>query len=697
MEAASELHPAPPKRPKTLAKGKEKMQPEPTSSPEDTPAASGMDEEEGEETCGICLSDSERSIRGRIDSCDHCFCFVCIMEWAKIESRCPLCKRRFQSIRRPPVRGVFPVERVVHVPVRDQVYHPLGNESTARSDPYAHVKCNICHGSQNEELLLLCDLCDLAAHTYCVGLGATVPEGDWYCPDCTILRDRHSKSESDDDFLPQDSCKNVGGFQLPEQLISISDIVADEIPSSSSRSFSNLNILGIERNPHRLQSINISCGRTQHSGTQTDLSSSIPTVGESFGNSANNIETGARTLRNCRNLHDRIQAFRSNWNDLRAGSLHFVSNLSAVNRTEKRLSAPAGTSYPQETTSHINQEETTSSSVSSKTNKKANSDDVNKAWEMLKIAKAQATQRNRKSGDNLSSICKKNIIKNTAYYPAMDNVCKGPEKLQSCLNVCNGKSVVGNKASSNRPEDQDVLFKMYGKHNYSVSKQTPYVDKLTDAQNFQGPHQKSQLLPKVSLCQTHMLPDFQESQGDPGSIASSQCCVSISLSNKRSNYGPSDLETNSKKVTVSGIDASLNLSKERAKRNYSNDFESSVKLSSNLPTTNGSADNSSKGEIQSLVKLNLSLLNRDQKLEAERYKKVARIATHSILAACGLEHSKSSARSFPNSICSHPEQIKQLRKSNLMPNSCRECFYAFVQNVVKSVLSEKNLIGSPPD
>lgn len=123
MSASSESQPAPLKRLKTLDKGKAKMETKPWDTGEDCAAFSEKAEEaeEEEQTCGICFSGSGRSVRGRIDGCDHYFCFICIMEWAKIESRCPLCKRRFGSIRRPPVRGVFLLERLVDVPVRDQV------------------------------------------------------------------------------------------------------------------------------------------------------------------------------------------------------------------------------------------------------------------------------------------------------------------------------------------------------------------------------------------------------------------------------------------------------------------------------------------------------------------------------------------------------------------------------------------------
>ncbi|XP_057952376.1 uncharacterized protein LOC131146657 isoform X2 [Malania oleifera] len=69
--------------------------------------------------CGVCLSEEGKTIRGWIDSFDNHFCFACIMEWAKVESRCPMCKRRFSSIRRPPKEGVFACERIVDVISRE--------------------------------------------------------------------------------------------------------------------------------------------------------------------------------------------------------------------------------------------------------------------------------------------------------------------------------------------------------------------------------------------------------------------------------------------------------------------------------------------------------------------------------------------------------------------------------------------------
>lgn len=47
--------------------------------------------------------------------------------------------------------------------------------------------CPICAESDNEDLLLLCDGCDVGSHTYCVGLDE-VPSGAWYCEQCQTQR-----------------------------------------------------------------------------------------------------------------------------------------------------------------------------------------------------------------------------------------------------------------------------------------------------------------------------------------------------------------------------------------------------------------------------------------------------------------------------------------------------------------------------
>ena len=47
------------------------------------------------------------------------------------------------------------------------------------------VLCMLCslEHSVEQDLMLLCDGCDLAVHQRCYGVGR-VPEGDWFCSRC---------------------------------------------------------------------------------------------------------------------------------------------------------------------------------------------------------------------------------------------------------------------------------------------------------------------------------------------------------------------------------------------------------------------------------------------------------------------------------------------------------------------------------
>ena len=89
--------------------------PSPSPSPSED---NDNDNESMSDCCGICYG---ASMRGEIDCCTHFFCFVCIMEWSKHESRCPLCRQRFSSVKRPHRPGLFSSSRLVKIPIRDQV------------------------------------------------------------------------------------------------------------------------------------------------------------------------------------------------------------------------------------------------------------------------------------------------------------------------------------------------------------------------------------------------------------------------------------------------------------------------------------------------------------------------------------------------------------------------------------------------
>ncbi|KAK8531629.1 hypothetical protein V6N12_053096 [Hibiscus sabdariffa] len=161
--------------------------------------------------CGICLTEENKQrLRGTLSCCSHYFCFTCIMEWSKVESRCPLCKQRFETINKPArsAAGVDSKEVVIQVPKRDQVYQPSEEELRSYLDPYENVICSECHQGGDDELMLLCDICDSSAHTYCVGLSREVPEGNWYCDGCRPVAIGSSSSHVQDCFPDQRTINN---------------------------------------------------------------------------------------------------------------------------------------------------------------------------------------------------------------------------------------------------------------------------------------------------------------------------------------------------------------------------------------------------------------------------------------------------------------------------------------------------------
>ncbi|XP_068664215.1 uncharacterized protein [Aristolochia californica] len=166
---------------------------------------------DGKQVCGICLSEERIGIvRGTLNCCFHYFCFTCIMEWSKVESRCPLCKQRFVTISKEARSdiGISLRKSVIKVPRRDQVYRPSEEEIMTYLNPYENVLCIECQQGGDDELMLLCDICDSSAHTFCVGLGREVPEGNWYCEACKSSRFESNTSLASDPIPDQAMCNS---------------------------------------------------------------------------------------------------------------------------------------------------------------------------------------------------------------------------------------------------------------------------------------------------------------------------------------------------------------------------------------------------------------------------------------------------------------------------------------------------------
>jgi hypothetical protein len=129
------------------------------------------------------------NIVAELDGCDHIIHDACIRSWAKKTNTCPICRCPFHSVR--VYNGVdgtaiskYDVQdkkQVAEFDVRQWLGENPEEDEEEQGNP-----CPICNSSEREDVLLLCDSCDAAYHTHCIGLEG-IPDGDWYCMECAHL------------------------------------------------------------------------------------------------------------------------------------------------------------------------------------------------------------------------------------------------------------------------------------------------------------------------------------------------------------------------------------------------------------------------------------------------------------------------------------------------------------------------------
>jgi len=307
-----------------------------------------------------------------------------------------------------------------------QVYNPQGNgSSTVGGDPYVNTICTVCSSSSDDELLLLCELCDSAAHTYCVGLGNAVPEGDWFCKDCGTIRDDQLRwqAENQAEFeigvnvldaepvpdplvsgvvdeehdLERTDARSGGGGSMSDPVPSIYDIVDDDFAT----------IAGIFR--RRIPEDNRPQGTS--AGSQCPRSTQGRDNGLAAYHARIRLEVErARTLRNSRNLDKRIRELRENWAALRDGSVGFAPHMPGRRRKDmagsasvptehQRYAEPATISSRNGTTAAsvplrtpLSEETSTSLGHSKKVLHK-DTRDARKAWKRLEMAKSSGGRK----------------------------------------------------------------------------------------------------------------------------------------------------------------------------------------------------------------------------------------------------------------------------------------------------------------
>lgn len=440
----------------------------------------------------------------------------------------------------------------------------------------------------------------------------------------------------------------------------------------------------------------------------------------------------ARTLRNSRNLNNRIRALRENWPALRAGSVGFGTDLLnsrrengtesvSVVREHQRCATPivvssqngAATSsvkeHQQSSTPFI--DETTN--ISGHANKISPKDtrNVHKAWKMLEMAKSAGGRKKSNKPSSLNCSPPFSMGNRSSSYSPIDTILG--QMNQSLSNEVTQKNTA--RYDCGTKKENTLPSKIFEEHcsspeNYHVSVHLRMVssrDRMTNQESLNGKvassgHSQSDDQTLESLCGTvgsgepksdvlHPLP-CSLSSGRSTVISSVQLgprtgSQSTTMVNPK---GPSPV-----RVATANEIGTAGATVEVRKSSGPDRHECKRKLCFETRDDQGSKKSrtsckTAKSEISSLAIRELKLLKIDKTYGLDRFKEVARAATHTVLASCGLEHSPSVALAVARPVCKHSSRPQPL-KSSAITNSCRECLCNFVKDVISSVLSGKQM------
>jgi hypothetical protein len=331
-------------------------------------------------------------------------------------------------------------------------------------DPYANTICGVCNCCENDELLMLCDLCDSASHTYCAGLGAAVPEGDWFCEDCAASKEEHSRCQVNDEGLG-----GQVGFQISVDVPtaevaappSASGIVDEDYDMSSGNETheQSSRILMADPVPSIYDIVGddytTNTGSIRLRGTSENFpSQGTPSAGSQYPKPTRGRDNGfasyhalireeierTRAFRNSRNRDKRIRALRESWASLRDGSVGFATRVPskrtqgdtetisaipehqrlAVSTVACSKNGVSGTSDQLSLASYSG-ETSTSLSHGNKTSQK-DTRDVHKAWKMMQMAKSSGAKKISNKPSSLNSSPPFSMGNRSTSYSPIDTV-----------------------------------------------------------------------------------------------------------------------------------------------------------------------------------------------------------------------------------------------------------------------------------
>ncbi|BBM98998.1 hypothetical protein MPTK1_1g17880 [Marchantia polymorpha subsp. ruderalis] len=693
----------------------------------------GDSQKEADQVCGICLSEGGIE-RGKLDCCDHFFCFNCIMEWAKVESRCPMCKQRFVTVMRPAASGVARSRnRTFRIPTRDQVYEPSEEEIRLFTDPYQNTVCIECQEAGDEGLLLLCDRCDAAAHTYCVGLGRSVPRGDWFCQECLNGLAGSSEDEEEVRYLVQDGEDPCGTNSAWDLAVLVTDINAERNARSRRLATSNQGARPVRRSTRRMERGPRATTNLLESSSTDSRSGFLPSLLEHYG--------VARTLFRQRQVqatvHNRLQNMRDNWNRFRTGETQFSGQAAHESRNSNFFrTGPDVSSVPSSSLSGtlglgtrnivapgIGRGDGPSVPHPRPEPRSAEQVEVDRAWAMMDQAR-RLEVRSAANGNQSATASSRGGIATERFsreaksqevaVPRTREIQAQEAVLPGATSSSGGQEVFLNTRSANL--NREVETKESTAPPMSAREDNPLhsSSRREVSSSRGGYHLRESSQVARNTAKDNSAPDsssrrlsLRENRVDPEALQ-----VRSVLDDKDNSRGSSGRSTRMKDPNKDSKDStalqvlSLFDDKDNSRgsgpstRRRESNRESKDSTSSQILST--SRTRAAKAIIRcperdeevkllkeqcfNLVNMALKPFFDKGKIDKKQYKEIARLATHAILASLDGPESKNGTNvSLGTVICDH----EGLTSSDLIPGCCESCVLRHVRKFVKKIVKEK--------
>ncbi|KAI8269706.1 PHD and RING finger domain-containing protein [Colletotrichum sp. SAR 10_99] len=136
----------------------------------------------------IEILEDENNLIATLVGCNHVVHDRCIRSWAKNSNTCPICRTPFNEVSlSSELNGPSVDSYAVQDKKQEQefdIHRWLEENPEGREESEPAVVCPVCESSDHEDVLLLCDGCNAAYHTHCIGL-PEVPESEyWFCFEC---------------------------------------------------------------------------------------------------------------------------------------------------------------------------------------------------------------------------------------------------------------------------------------------------------------------------------------------------------------------------------------------------------------------------------------------------------------------------------------------------------------------------------